>query len=274
MAIVYSYLIKLKIGFWAWLMMFIMLMISLGMGLFRGAKFISFLPNGVATVVFSAIIGYFLFKFIRGQSNKKTKREYKRVRKQAHQLLASNEKVINDIGFQAEEEELKEIILGYYALFLRQHEKLPSKFNNDIKEFTQNFLKNHCHVEKPVNFEIADSIRKLLEMGFFKKDSIERIHRIGYMTDEHLMKLKTHTGILTEGELSEIVSGVILQDETRFTDLIKSGLFRFPETVHLIKDELLKDTMLEIYNNEEIIDQKAVAFINSFPANPAKFFDR
>ncbi|MCD4656219.1 MAG: hypothetical protein K8S87_01625, partial [Planctomycetes bacterium] len=269
-----SYLIKLKIGFWAWLMMFFMLISSLCMGFSRGTKIFSFLPSGVATVIFSAIVGYFLFKFVKGQSNKKTKREYKRVKKQAHQLLASNEKVITDLGFQSEEEELKEIILGYYALFLRQHEKLPTKFSNDIKGFIQNFLKNHCHIEKPVNFEITDSIRKLLEMGFFKKDSIERIHRIGYMNDGHLMKLKTHMGILTEGELDEIVNGVILQDETRFTDLIRSGLFRFPEISILIQVDLLKDTMLEIYRNEEIIDKQAVGFINSFPSNPAKFFDK
>ena len=267
-------LVKLKIGFWAWIMMFLMLVVSLWLGFSKGTKWFGALPKGAATVAIIAVILFFVSKFVLSQRTKQAKKEFKRVKKQAHQLLAANMNVINDIGYEAEEEELKELILGYYGLFLRQHEKVPDKFDGNIKAFIEDFLHTHCHIQKKMNFEVTDAIRKLLEGGFFKEQSLSKLYNTGYISEVNLHNLTVAAGLLTEGELLGIVDGEILLDEARLTELIEGGLFRLPGVGSIIKENMLSKIMLQIFLNEGSIDKERYDFLSSFPNNPMRFFDR
>jgi hypothetical protein len=94
------------------------------------------------------------------------------------QSLDNNLGAINYIGNSASEEEIKELILGYYFKL-----KNPSATENELDIIIENHLQQTYKIQ--LDFEIEDSITKMQNLGLIAdnkavntKDSLNKLNQI------------------------------------------------------------------------------------------------
>ncbi len=137
------------------------------LGIGAGAsKFLNVLSGETGTVVtisvIAALVGYMIKSYV---SYKNTILDY--ITNLTSGLyfknLGNNESIMHYIGNEAEEEETKETILGYY--FILNNEGISTKeLDNKIEDW---FEKRNIYID----LEIDDSIRKLKELNLIEEKS-------------------------------------------------------------------------------------------------------
>jgi Protein of unknown function (DUF3754) len=89
--------------------------------------------------------------------------------------LASNASVIHYLVDTAEEEEFKEALLAYHALW--RHRDDPTPWDHArLDHHVESFIRAHTGLD--LDFEIGDALQKLTRLGLLQSDAQDRLHAV------------------------------------------------------------------------------------------------
>jgi hypothetical protein len=139
--------------------------ISTGAGVFATLGKLATALNPIAMLgAIGGLIGV-VIKQIRNLLNQHNKYQNTLTTSLYFQSLNNNLGAINFIGNSASEEEIKEVILGYY--FKLQH---PTASHKELDSIIEDYL--HQTYNITINFEIDDSIQKMRKLGLIQHNKI------------------------------------------------------------------------------------------------------